>query len=772
MLDSIKNGDLIICPSDIKLRILKEFNVSKKILNVKFMTIDEFKNNYFCTYDEKSLYYLMNKYGFKYGVAKEFLDNIYFDCDLVKSYYHELNEHGLLIENKLFKNSLDNIVVIGYDGLDNYLVNELNKYNVRYVYSDEECDYKPAIYAFDKQSDEVAFVASDIVSKLKTVDINKIYLVGVNEDYKSDVKRIFTLFNIPINFNDSKEIYGTETVKIFLDGLVKNNNISLALEVTPKNEIYDIIVDVLNKYSFVNDIDDLFIDIITNELKNKRLKNNGMCDAVQVINLTSMDISSDNYYYVLGFNQGVFPKVYHDDELIKDMDRKRIGLNTSLDKLKNEKKFICKVIHNTKNLILTYKFKDNYRTFYPSPLVCDLGLTVIDNPEISYEYSHGYNKICLAKGLDNYIKYNEKDKAIEKLYASYSNIPYRTYDNGYSGVLRENITEYLGGKLRLSYSSMNNYFLCAFRFYIENILRLDPFEENFAAFLGSLFHECLSHMYDDDFNVRKIYNEGLNGKDLSFKEHFFVKKLYDDLLFVINTIKKQESFSMFNEVLTEENIMVDKSSMLKVEFVGIVDKIKYKEEDGKTLVAIIDYKTGNVEATLDNINHGLHLQLPVYIYLTKNGMHKDIEIAGFYLQKILNGVSMDVDDIGLEKSKNLRLEGYTINDENIIRKFDSSYDNSEVIRGMKTTKSGFSHYTRLIDNGGIDKVVKLVDDKIDEVINATIKGDFPINPKRIGDRNVGCNFCKFRDLCFRKEEDIVNLEDTKFADILGGGDNA
>ena len=325
MLDKIKNGDLVICPSNMKLKILKELNESKKILNIKFMTINEFKNNYFGTYDEKAIYYLMNKYGFKYGVVKEFLDNIYFDFDLIKPYYNELKENGLLIENKLFKNSLNNIVVIGYDGLDGYIKDALNNYNVRYI-TYELGDYKPTIYGFDKQSDEVAFVASDIAYKLKTVDINKIYLVGVNDDYKFDVKRIFKLFNIPINLSDSKEIYGTETVKIFLSSLKEKKDVALALEVTPKNDIYDVIVDVVNKYSFVNVVDDLFIQIITNGLKNKRVKSNDLLDAVRVIDFTSIDTSSDNYYYVLGFNQGIVPRIYHDDKLIKDSDRKEIML--------------------------------------------------------------------------------------------------------------------------------------------------------------------------------------------------------------------------------------------------------------------------------------------------------------------------------------------------------------------------------------------------------------------------------------------------------------
>ena len=69
----------------------------------------------------------------------------------------------------------------------------------------------------------------------------------------------------------------------------------------------------------------------------------------------------------------------------------------------------------------------------------------------------------------------------------------------------KDLEEYLKGKINLSYSSMNNYYLCAFRFYIENVLKLDPFTDTFAAFLGNLFHDCLSKMYEDGFDLKSNY---------------------------------------------------------------------------------------------------------------------------------------------------------------------------------------------------------------------------------------------------------------------------
>lgn len=36
---------------------------------------------------------------------------------------------------------------------------------------------------------------------------------------------------------------------------------------------------------------------------------------------------------------------------------------------------------------------------------------------------------------------------------------------------------------------------------------------------------------------------------------------------------------------------------------------------------------------------------------------------------------------------------------------------------------------------------------------------FDINPKRVGKDNIGCSFCKYSDICFMKEEDVVLLDE-------------
>lgn len=761
MIDLLKDNSLIITGTKVKEKLLGGLAKEHKLLNLKFMTLNEFTSEYFGTYDERALYFLIKKYGLNYDVAKKYLNNIYYDVPFLKQYYDVLIENNLLIFDDSFKKSLNNIMVIGYDNIDTYIKKELEKYNTEYI-SLYEGEHTPLVYGFSMAENEISFVASDIASKLRNADINDFYLILGNDSYNFEVKRIFNLYNLPVNFNSSKGIYGTETCKKFIYMLEETRNVTKAIEAIPRNDVYNAVIDVLNKYVFVSEVDDVYIDIIKEELKQKNIEGIKLNNAISVINFD--DIGGDGYYYVLGFNQGVYPRLYHDDDLIKDLDKKRLGINTSLENLRYEKIKITNVINSTPNLVITFKEKDNYLTFYPSPLIKEMGLNVIFNPAISFDYSNRYNEYSLAVALDNLIKFNEKSPSLDLLLNSYPDIKYQIYDNKFSGVSFDNVNKLLKGKMNLSYSTINNYFSCAFRFYIQNVLKLDPYEEKFATTVGNLFHYVLSHMYDDNFDLEKSYKFYLKDKILTEKEKYFTDKLYSNLEFVIDTIRKQEEYSKFSKVMTEQRFELDMSSKLAIKFVGVVDKIKYMEEEEKALMAIIDYKTGPVPATLDNINYGLHLQLPVYIYLVKNGIHKDISIAGFYLQKILQNKDMDTDDNDL--AKKLKLDGYTINNEDIIKKFDYNYSSSEVIKSMGTTRNGFSKYAKVISEDEIDIVTDIVQDKIGEVIKNMETGNFEINPKRLGDKIVGCDFCKFRDLCYRKEEDIVNLIDTKFKDIV------
>ena len=84
-MNQIENNTLIICPNEEKVKILKRLQTLNKLYNLKFMTIEEYFNNYFFEYNDKTILYLMKKYHYKVDVCKAYLKYLYV-IDEEKSY--------------------------------------------------------------------------------------------------------------------------------------------------------------------------------------------------------------------------------------------------------------------------------------------------------------------------------------------------------------------------------------------------------------------------------------------------------------------------------------------------------------------------------------------------------------------------------------------------------------------------------------------------------------------------------------------------------------
>ncbi|MBQ2471205.1 MAG: hypothetical protein II508_01250, partial [Acholeplasmatales bacterium] len=59
-------------------------------------------------------------------------------------------------------------------------------------------------------------------------------------------------------------------------------------------------------------------------------------------------------------------------------------------------------------------------------------------------------------------------------------------------------------------------------------------------------------------------------------------------------------------------------------------------------------------------------------------------------------------------------------------------------------------------------LIELVDVFIHQTRDGIMKAQFDIAPKRIKGNDVSCTFCKYKDICFKKYEDYVFLEEKKF----------
>ena len=771
MFSNIKKDTLVITNNSNKEQLLLKLSKDNNLHPISFMTLKEFINNYFFSYDEKTIYYLMKKYNYKYDVAKVYLDNLIYIKDknyksdklnfLVKL-KKELDANNLLIYNDLFLYYLKDKDIISYNIYpDKYIEAIFNKLNIKII-KPQLLEKTIPVYEFKSLKEEVKFVFEQISELLNNnINYKNIKLLNINEDYYNEIERLKDLYHLNINLNN-ETYYETEIVQTFIKYL-DNYNLDDSLNILSKDydltikenlNIYNKIINICNKLSFIKE-NNVLKNMFAATIKKSRITTNNGIDIINIDDYTS----ADDYIFVLGFNQNILPKVYKDEDYITDNLTKYIGLPLTIEKNKLEQIKVKTILSNIKHLTITYKLSNSKEICYPSTLIeDDMFKKEIKEDDKQSTYSKELANLILGNYLDKLKKYNEKDNNLDKYYNSL-NIDYDTYDNTYKTISKDKLQSYLNNNLLLSYTSMNDYYKCSFRYYLNYILKINKFDDTMQMFIGNLFHSILSIYNNKDFDFDKEYEEFLKKRALTPKELFFVKKLKKELLFIIETINEQNLLTVLKNALYEENIYIKIND--QTTFNGKIDKILYKEIDGINYIAVIDYKTGSTDISLKYIDYGIGMQLPVYLYvIKKSNRFNNILFTGFYLQKILNNqinITKGKSYLDLKK-ENLKLIGYSNSDEDILEKLDKSYKDSAMIKSMKLTANGFYHYSKIMSNEKIDNLIKKVEEKIQFAVNNILEAKFDINPKIIDNDNIGCKYCKYQDICFVKEEDKVYID--------------
>lgn len=773
---------LILTTSSNKKELLKKN--SRTLSRKKYMTFQELKEKLFFSYDERAIYEVMKKENVSLGIAKIYLDNLYFldgstpKIDKLRNIYNYLNSSHLLIKNELFSSFFKRQKILVYS--NGILSNEEKQLLENTSYEMMEFPFynnrKIPLYVHSTLDEEVHFLARECMKLLKSgVLASKIKVVNVNDEYRMSISKIFNWYHIPNNIEIPKSIYGTSLVKQFLsfdnveEGL---EEIEKQIHTEEENQIFDSLLSILNRYRELPQ-DSITRTMIIEELKKTTIPVSKLKNVVEEGSIET--IYDDSYYvFVIGFNQGVLPIIHKEENYLSDQELKSLGRSTSNDRNVLEKESVKSFLYSTKNIILSYKKKTLTDTYYPSSLLEEIELEEKE-VTLNYQDSHLANLLFLGKMLDNHYKYHVSHKDLELLYGNYSTISYRTYSNHYQYVPKEKIREALENKLLLSYSSMDNYYRCSFRYYLEKVLKLNLFESTFLQEIGNLFHYVLSKAFLDTFDFEQEWNNYLEENAIikSKKDEFFLKRLKEELKFIIEEIKRQYRYSSFDGAFYEEKIYTNPTLDANITFMGIIDKLLYQKKDN--LVSVIDYKTGNPHLNLETLPYGIDMQLPVYLYLVNHfSKIENPKIVGFYLQKILhNEISRKENSTyENEKRKNLYLQGYSTSNEFYLKEFDSSYEESCVIKGLRKSSKGFYAYSKVLSDKEMGRIISIVDSKIKEAITNIWEGNFSINPKRIGFEKVGCQYCPYQDICYHTEKDVVNLKEYQNLDFLGGEENA
>lgn len=733
----IKDNMLLICPSDIKEKILAN---NKSLVDISFMTLEEYKKRYYFDYDYHTVKYLMDTYGYTLNNAKEIIESLYFVedknypnnklNDLVKI-KKELLDKNLLILDPLFNKHNKDTFAYGYGDI---------RLNDAKVLKGTIIDKHYNIYEFDTIESELEYVYESIFELLENgIDINNIYIVADNE-YENYFKRYNSYYDFKVNYPSDNSLYGTEAAKKFLEDIKLKGRETIYNELTNKD-----LVNILNKYLDLNEAYDFIVEDLKHIKLNKKYK-----DVVQVVSNNYLFSDSD-YVFYLGFNDKV-PAYKKDNEYLDNEMCRLLGIDDTNDKNRIIKENLICNLSNIKNLYLSYSKNSPFNKYERQMLFNDVNYISYTN---KYLHSDKSNRNRYGELLDNLDKYGEHNDDLDSMYSTYDRNNYGDYDNSYKNfnVGKETV--------ELSYSSMQSYYECAFKYYLDNILRPDDSDITFFNTIGTIAHNVLQEMVLDN---TKDFDE-LWDNQVTFtsaKELYFNKKIKEEIREDFNIILKQKELSYFDSVECEKRIKLKLRD--NIFFKGFIDKILKCKDN----VCIVDYKTGNTKIEDKYFEFGLNLQLPSYLYLLQEDPSK---IIGFYLQHLVapKYVYDEKKDIETQKNEDMKLTGFTSSDISRINILEDLDGKSNVVSKLAITKNGeLSKNSKVISDEDMKDMIKLVEDKILEASTSILNNDFSINPKVIDNNNVSCTYCRYKDICYKRIKDYVYYETKKEEEVKDG----
>lgn len=790
---------LVIANKSTQRQILTKLSQEQKLVAVKFLTWSELLEHLYFRYDKRAVYYLVKTYQMKPAIANEALEAMYrIDSNAVyqnkklqmlQQMKQALLAEHLFILDPLFPIYLKSCQVVITELPDDRfyekVILDLKQYTtVKVDVEESKPVYPHSIYEFANTTDEVRYVATEICRKLESgIAIEHIKLCNVSREYQTLIERIFPMYHIPVRLPVSESIYSTTLVQAFLEELDTMPAMELLerlLEQYPSSmnsQIIPKIVAVMNEYTWydneLKDIKELLID----DFKQIPIPSDSLREAVDVIELDQ--IAREDHVFLLGFNTDTMPHVYKNEAYLTDAMQVELGYSTTLERNKKVKARMVRLLDQSKQLVITYRRKGKTGDCYPSSLIPLLyqAKVITDYPKKDVIYSKLDASLILAAKLDQVRKYGVQDPDLEVLRQTIGKIPYMAFDHQYQPIAKEDIHRYLmeQGGLVLSYTNLDKYMKCGFYYYLDCLLKLRTYEETFMTLIGNYFHHMLEVARKPSFQFDEETTRYFAEKTLSHKEQFLLTRLSEELRMVIEVVLYQESLSKHQRLHFETRIAFDLNYPVPVTMKGFIDKIMEREEDGVKYLSLIDYKTGHFDIQLDSCIHGFHLQLPSYAYMIKQCQaFENSKITGIYIAPILPNMELmkPKEDPNVVRREAMRLVGYSTSNEDWLKKFDHTYQDSVMIKGMKMTSKGFGPYAKILSESQMQALTHLAERKIKEAAEHILQADFTINPKQLQDKNMSCQFCPYADICYHDYQDIVYLKSQRYQDFLGGDGDA
>ncbi len=602
--------------------------------------------------------------------------------------------------------------------------------------------------------------------------------------------------------------------------LKKYNNIEISNEY---NTSYKLLISVLEDIAIV------FKDEKTTYEKYKELLQVGLnsCELGKIPatqdQVTFGDTERTRSYklrvvFVIGINDGTFPKVNKMEGYLNDNDRD-ILLSSGIELAKNSKDSLYEEQFNIyrtlttpeEKIFLSYSSSDKEGTsIRPSILIKKINRIFpkicIESDVIEKRYLISNSKATFEEALNVYKEFLEGKEispewecVLRYFYKKDRNRFKRAisgiyYTNKAQDISSENIEKMYNGCLKTSVSRLESYRKCPFSFHLTYGLKLREKEELKiqAIDTGSFMHEVIDNFFKEisdknlnlkeitDDEILKIVNKIISQLLETSRYYIFSssakfrlltrrlkKVVYKSICYIVYSLKYSD-FSIFGNEIEFSNTGKFKTITLevdgrKVEITGKIDRADTAQIGNNQYVRIIDYKSSSKDLDINQVMFGLQIQL--ITYLDALCEQTDFDPSGILYMGLIDNIVKNAKNLSDEEIENkirsnFKMKGLILADISVIRIMDKKLQTglSDIIPVYISKDGQISEKkSSVISKKDFNELQLQVKDIIKQISYEILKGKIDIKPYNYK-KKTGCDYCKYKTICMFN----TNIKDNEY----------
>lgn len=573
-------------------------------------------------------------------------------------------------------------------------------------------------------------------------------------------------------------------------------------------DIFDDLVDITDDKNEIDLKEFLkLFDVAVSEASIKLVPQ--MIDQVLINKAEHMVNVDSKIVFVLGLNQNVFPGVACETPFFSEKEKKLLrdeNFNVYDNKVENsliERYYVYKAVTATSEKIyLSYHNcsvdgTKNYRALFLNQLINDgvnfekfdeKDLILIQNEKTAYNY------ICrnlYNNGLLNLIRvvFGDNQSFLNKIDVL-SQIKNKDSQN-INLVNRNALKKYLGTNLNLSPSSIERFYICKFKFFCNDILKLKVVKR--ADFTkveqGIIMHDALkkllvqdliSNLNDIENKIKSIVDDCIS-KSVGYKNVYNNKNKYicDEIVkSVIKTSKyiiEEQNVSKFKVQGLEleiswQSIVKPMHLQLKtgehISVSGKIDRVDVYDDGVNYYIRVIDYKSGSKTFCIDDVYYGLNMQMLLYLFMLTDYCNKNtkkkFKSAGVLYMPIKSQIPIAERALDEEKVKqlefcNFRMNGLLIDDVNVLTAMEEDLKGRFIPVEINKDQT-LSKRSSVINEDNFESLKEHIKNIIKFMAEDIFSGNISAIPTEGSRYKDVCAYCDYKSIC--------NLSDDKVLKVL------